>query len=375
MLKEMLRAFALIFAAEMGDKTQIIAMTFATQYSVKEVILGVILGVLCNHGIAIVMGSFLSKVVPMNLIQLIAGIMFVFFGIMALRDSDTEEIDNNKGMNPVLTVALAFFIGELGDKTQLTAMTLSSEGNFQLFILIGTTLGMVATSAMGIFIGSKIGDKVPDIAVKIVSSIVFIFFGTLKLFNTVSKEYITLINLLLYFIVILAIELYLIDHLIRKRKLGESPVRKAAANLYEQTKNLKEILDDLCLGENFCGHCLEIGCLLGYTRRILQEAREKGKYYIDISVDIDSLTKKGYNSNKVIQALCMVIVDSIKNNWDKSEDFVINRIRASLELVLFGEKLDFNKGLKRYLNEAKKKSEKYGILLEKAILNSLGRRF
>lgn len=94
---------------------------------------------------------------------------------MALSDSDTEEIDHNKGMHPVLTVALAFFIGELGDKTQLTAMTLSSEGNYPLFILIGTTLGMVATSAMGIFIGSKIGDKVPDIAIKIVSSLVFVF--------------------------------------------------------------------------------------------------------------------------------------------------------------------------------------------------------
>ena len=371
MLKEMLRAFTLIFAAEMGDKTQIIAMTFATQYRVKDVIWGVILGVLCNHGIAIVLGSFLSKVVPMNLIQLIAGIMFVFFGLMALSDSDTEEIDHNKGMHPVLTVALAFFIGELGDKTQLTAMTLSSEGNYPLFILIGTTLGMVATSAMGIFIGSKIGDKVPDIAIKIVSSLVFVFFGTLKLFNTLPKEYITLLNIVLYIIGILIIELYLINRLISKRKIGESPVKKAAASLYEQTKNLKEILDDLCLGENFCGQCLEIGCLLGYTRRILDEAREKGKYYIDISVDIDSLTKKGYNNNKVIQALSMIIVDSIKNNWDKNEDFVINRIRASLETVLFGEKLNASKSLKSYLNEAKKRDKKYGLLLEKAIFNVL----
>lgn len=371
MFKEMLRAFLLIFAAEMGDKTQIIAMTFATHYKVKEVILGVVFGVLLNHGIAIILGSFLSKVVPMNLIQIIAGIMFVIFGIMALSDSDTEEIDNNKEINPIITVALAFFIGELGDKTQLTAMTLSSEGNYPLFILIGTTLGMVATSSMGIFIGSKIGDKVPDVAVKIVSSLVFIFFGTLKLFNTVPKEYITLINVVLYIIGLLMIELYLIDNLIRKRKLGKSPVKQVASILYEQTKNLKEILDDICLGDNHCGHCDGIGCLIGYTRLTLEEARDKGNYYLNNSVDVDSLIKKGYNNNKVVQALSMVIIDSIKNNWDRDENFVINKIRTSLEVALFGEKLDFDKGLKKYLRDAKKKNKKYGLLLEKSILSSL----
>lgn len=146
----------------MGDKTQIIAMTFATQYKVKDVILGVVFGVAFNHGIAIVLGRFLSKVIPMNLIQIIAGIMFVVFGIMALRDEDADEVKNKKALSPVTTVALAFFIGELGDKTQLTAMTLSTEGSYPLFILIGTTLGMVATSGLGIFIGSRIGEKIPD---------------------------------------------------------------------------------------------------------------------------------------------------------------------------------------------------------------------
>lgn len=237
MLKEMIKAFLLIFAAEMGDKTQIIAMTFATQYKVREVILGVIFGVLLNHGIAIILGSFLSKVVPMSLIQIFAGALFVIFGLMALNDGETEELDNNKGMSPILTVALAFFIGELGDKTQLTAMTLSSEASYPLLILIGTTLGMVATSSMGIFIGSKIGDKIPDTAVKIVSSFVFIFFGTLKLFNSIPKQYITIINAVLYFIGLFVIEVFLIRNLLNKRKKGQSPVKKAASILYEQTRD------------------------------------------------------------------------------------------------------------------------------------------
>lgn len=374
MLKEMIKAFLLIFAAEMGDKTQIIAMTFATQYKVREVILGVIFGVLLNHGIAIILGSFLSKVVPMSLIQIFAGALFVIFGLMALNDGETEELDNNKGMSPILTVALAFFIGELGDKTQLTAMTLSSEASYPLLILIGTTLGMVATSSMGIFIGSKIGDKIPDTAVKIVSSFVFIFFGTLKLFNSIPKQYITIINVVLYFIGLFVVEVFLIRNLLNKRKKGQSPVKQAASILYEQTRDLKEILDEICLGANRCGGCDGIGCLLGYTRLILEDARNNGNYYIKTLVDIDSLVKKGYNNNKVIQALSMIIVDSIKNKWDRDENFVINKVRTSLELVLFNEKLDASKDLYNYLIDAKNKNLKYGLLLEKSILNSLNKK-
>ena len=96
MLKEFIKAFLLIFAAEMGDKTQIIAMTFATQYKIKEVLLGVLLGVFFNHGIAILLGRYLSKAIPMDWIQLIAGIMFVIFGLIALREEELEDEKNKK---------------------------------------------------------------------------------------------------------------------------------------------------------------------------------------------------------------------------------------------------------------------------------------
>lgn len=150
MIKELIRAFLLIFAAEMGDKTQIIAMTFATQYLVREVLMGVTLGVFLNHGIAILLGSFISKVMPMNVIQIIAGFLFIIFGINALKIDEDEDVESKKEISPIITVALAFFIGELGDKTQLTAMTLAAEANYPFFILIGTTLGMIATSSLGI---------------------------------------------------------------------------------------------------------------------------------------------------------------------------------------------------------------------------------
>lgn len=74
MISEMIKAFLLVFAAEMGDKSQIIAMTFATQYKKKDVLLGVAMAAILNHGLAIVLGRYLSKVIPMSWIQIFSRI-------------------------------------------------------------------------------------------------------------------------------------------------------------------------------------------------------------------------------------------------------------------------------------------------------------
>ena len=81
MIQELLKAFLLIFIAEMGDKTQILAMAFATQFPVRKVLLGIGLGVVLNHGLAVALGSYLSRVVPLSTVQIIAGAAFVGFAL------------------------------------------------------------------------------------------------------------------------------------------------------------------------------------------------------------------------------------------------------------------------------------------------------
>lgn len=372
MIKELIKAFSLIFIAEMGDKSQIIAMTFATKYRVRDVINGIILGVGLNHGIAIILGRFISKKVPLNIIQLIAGILFVIFGIMALKDEEVEESDDKQSYGPIISVALAFFIGELGDKTQLTAMTLSSEANYPLLIFMGTTLGMVATSGVGIFIGSRIGEKIPEFTVKIISSLVFISFGTFRIYNMLPSDYINILYIVLYLIVVLSIEFSLIYRLLSKRRESQtSQMKLVASKLLEQTKALKEALDRICVGEGKCGMCIGANCIIGYTRFILKQARETGEFYQHVNVDIDTLIKKDYDISKVINALSMIIVDTFKNNWSENKDFVVNKIKVSLESIIFGESLHSDESLQRYLDEAKSKNKKYGLLLEKEVYKFL----
>lgn len=352
MLGELIRAFLLIFAAEMGDKTQIIAMTFATQYKVKEVLLGVTLGVLANHGIAIILGSAISKVIPMNTIQILAGFLFILFGINALKnDEDDEETNNKKTLGPVATVAMAFFVGELGDKTQLTAMTLSAEGDYPLFILIGTTLGMIATSSLGIFVGSKIGGKIPEVTIKIASSLVFVFFGSLKLFTTLPKPYLTPLTITVFLLLIASIEINGIRKLKTKKKAvgDKTPLKEAAQKLFEQTQILKETLDSICLGTGKCGTCSGAECFLGYIRFILKDARENEDYYNSLNVDISKLIKKDYDRIKVMEALVLIISHAKKYGWEYSEDFVLVKIKNALELFLFGKNIGSVKNIDSYI--------------------------
>lgn len=360
MLGELIRAFFLVFIAEMGDKTQIIAMTFATQYKVAEVLLGVLIGVVLNHGIAIALGSYLSEIIPMNLIQIIAGALFVVFGILSLREGEEDgEKENKKKYGPIATVAVAFFVGELGDKTQLTAMTLATEGRYPIFILMGTTLGMLATSGLGIFVGSKIGEKVPDILIKVISSFVFLFFGTLKLFQTVPARFISPLTIAVYFIVLSLIVYMLMRKLFYNRNIGKKSVLKeVAATLYVQSQELSEAVKEICLGEGKCGTCKGEKCPVGFTKDVLANAVEEGEYFSESDFNNYSVIKeKKFDRNKVIEALSLILADYMKYGIEKEKNFVVNKTRETLEMILFGKNIPFKENVEEYLAQIRNEDE------------------
>lgn len=186
MIQEFIKSLLLIFMAEMGDKTQILAMMFATRYKVSKVLIGVFIGAALNHGFAILLGSYIGKFISVNVLGMIAGAAFLVFAFWTLKPDDEEEETNlgdDKGA--IVTVATAFFVGELGDKTQLTAITLSVDSLFPLLVLAGTVSGMVLTSGIGIIIGNKIGGKIPESFIKMVSATIFFVFGSIKVISMI----------------------------------------------------------------------------------------------------------------------------------------------------------------------------------------------
>lgn len=169
-----------IVLAEMGDKTQLLAMAFATRYSAHKVLIAVFLATLLNHSLAVAVGHFLTVVIPMEIISFIAALSFIFFGLWTLRgDKPGWENKKETRFGPILTVGIAFFLAEMGDKTQLATVSLAVEYQNMFSVLMGTTLGMVIADAFGIIAGVVLKKHIPEKVIKWVSAGIFILFGSI----------------------------------------------------------------------------------------------------------------------------------------------------------------------------------------------------
>lgn len=173
-----------IFVAELGDKSQLMAMTFATRYRARDVILGITAATAIVHlasvGIGVAIGESFADY--QGAISLAAGIAFLGFALWTLRgdeltDDEAAKARNSKGA-AILAVGVAFFLAELGDKTMLATITLATqEGWFGTWV--GSTLGMVAADALAILAGALLGRQLPENVIKYGAAAAFAIFGFL----------------------------------------------------------------------------------------------------------------------------------------------------------------------------------------------------
>jgi len=352
-MQELLQAFLLIFVAEMGDKTQILAMAFATKYPVRKVLMGSFLGAFLNHGLAVLLGSTLSTLIPVNTIQIIAGFAFVGFSLWTLKSDGDEEEEKERSvkLSPVFTVAMAFFIGELGDKTQLTAITLATDAVFPPAILCGTVLGMIVTGGIGIFIGKKLGDKIPELAIKLVASAIFMFFGITKLIQTLPGQYVNPLTVSIFAIVISIAVLLLVRPLLRARKQGrESSLIKKSRALHAYYKHIQDSIERICLGPEACGSCQGNRCIVGHTKTLIKSGMED-KLSSDDEAFIPSLEslEKDFDKEKVLAGLIKTLTLLTKNP-EGPEYSNIHAIRRRFELLLFQKSLDQMNNWEDYVN-------------------------
>lgn len=173
----------------MGDKTQLLAMAFAARYSASKVLLAVFIATLLNHTLAVLAGHFLTVIIPMDVISLVAALSFIVFGLWTIRgDSLHGEDKRESKFGPVATVGIAFFLAEMGDKTQLATVSLAVEYRNMEAVLAGTTLAMVAADAVGIIIGIVMRKHIPERAIKWFSAVVFILFGLSGIYRVLAPK-------------------------------------------------------------------------------------------------------------------------------------------------------------------------------------------
>src|SRR5512136_3142457 len=141
---------AFVVLAEMGDKTQLLAMAFAGRFRWQTVMAGVFVATAANHLLAVLAGTYLTHIVPLLWIKAAAAASFIIFGLWTIRGDTLEGEDKRFSYSPFWTVVVAFFVAEMGDKTQLATVALAADFQTVVPVWAGTTVGMLIADAIGI---------------------------------------------------------------------------------------------------------------------------------------------------------------------------------------------------------------------------------
>ena len=191
-------SFALIFFSELGDKTQILVLSFSTKKKATHILLGVALGSLLSHGVAIIFGSSVANLgndVFVFYLKFITYLSFIVLGILGFKHSQKDNTPKNISTrnnskshfisfinsltrNCVLLVACSIAIGELGDKTFIASIGLGIQYPlYKVSLICGAICGMLLSDSIAIFFGKWLGSKIPASTIEFLSNIIFLTFG------------------------------------------------------------------------------------------------------------------------------------------------------------------------------------------------------
>ncbi|WP_063059406.1 TMEM165/GDT1 family protein [Nocardia sienata] len=187
-------AIGIVFLAELGDKSQLMALTFALRYRWWVVLGGIATATAAVHVISVAIGHFLGAALPTTAIAAVASITFLAVGLWTLRElvsgaDDEEEPAPSRFATtaPFLVVLSAFLLAELGDRTMFATAALATDNNWAA-VWLGSTIGMVAADALAIAVGILVGKHLPERAIGFGSGLLFLFIGTLTGMNTAFPE-------------------------------------------------------------------------------------------------------------------------------------------------------------------------------------------
>jgi len=173
-----------VFFLEMGDKTQLVAMSLASRFSIGITLAGIASATLLVHLFSVALGGSAANYLPADWIRFVAGIAFVGFGLWTLRGDYLEEGHAPKcgTRGAFLCVFTTFFIAELGDKTMLGTVALASTYSV-IPVWLGSSAGMVVADGLAMLVGQVLGARLPEKAVRIGAAMIFLGYGAFSIIN------------------------------------------------------------------------------------------------------------------------------------------------------------------------------------------------
>ncbi len=179
---------AIVALAEMGDKTQLLALVLAARFRKPwPIVLGILVATLANHGLAGALGAWVTTVVGPQVLRWILGVSFIAMAVwMLIPDKlDEGDADGAPRWGVFGTTLVAFFLAEMGDKTQIATVMLAAQYNAYLWVVAGTTLGMMLANAPVVWLGDRITRLVPIRVVHGVSAVIFLVLVLVAIFTPV----------------------------------------------------------------------------------------------------------------------------------------------------------------------------------------------
>jgi Ca2+/H+ antiporter, TMEM165/GDT1 family len=170
--------------AEMGDKTQLLALILAARFKKPvPIILGILLATLVNHGLAGALGAWITSVISPDAMRWVLGLSFIAMAVWTLIPDKIEEEEKQiaKRFGVFGATLVTFFLAEMGDKTQIATVALAAHYGAPLLVVIGTTLGMLIADVPAVFVGSKFAEKIPMKLVHSIAAAIFAIMGVLTL--------------------------------------------------------------------------------------------------------------------------------------------------------------------------------------------------
>lgn len=182
-METLIMSTSIVAIAEMGDKTQLLSFVLATKFKNKlSIILGILFATLANHYAAGYVGAWLSGLVSPQTLRWIVALSFFAFGVWALVPDKLEENRKLRGAGVFLTTLIAFFLVEMGDKTQLATIALAARYDSLATVVVGTTTGMMIANIPAVLIGDTLAHRINMKVMRWVAAGLFIVLGVLALF-------------------------------------------------------------------------------------------------------------------------------------------------------------------------------------------------
>ncbi len=166
--------------AEMGDKTQLLSLMLAARFKqFWPIVLGITVATLLNHGLAAALGATLQQWIPKWALPWVLAVSFIAIGLWLLRPDElgNTTVANQSRFGVFGITVVAFFLAEMGDKTQIATVALAARYQSIGVVTVGTTLGMLLANAPAVFLGQRFAERLPIALLNKLAAILFIAIG------------------------------------------------------------------------------------------------------------------------------------------------------------------------------------------------------